>query len=110
SVSAAVTASAERISAVATESAEEIKGMVMQASSDIKAMVSVTSTQVQDLVTTSTDEVRQVVKASTGTAHGGLERLDLAVERTVTRFEETGEFVQDQVLAPVREVAAIVKG
>ena len=32
------------------------------------------------------------------------------VERTVTRFEETGEYVQTQVLTPVREVAAIVTG
>jgi archaellum component FlaC len=109
-VSTAVSVSAERISAVATESAEEIRGLVISTSTDIKALVSITSEQVRSLVSTSTDEVHSIVRASSNTAQGSLERVDLAVERTVSRFEETGEYVQTQVLHPVREVAAIVKG
>jgi archaellum component FlaC len=109
-VSTAVTTSAERITVVATESAEEVRGLVIATSAEIKALVTVTSGQIRDLVATSSDEIHTVVRASSHTAHGGLERVDLAVERTVTRFEETGEYVQTQVLTPVREVAAIVKG
>jgi len=109
-VSTAVTTTAERLTLVATESAEGIRSLVVTTSSDIKSLVAITSTQVQELVTTSTGEAHAMVLASRATAHGGLERVDLAVERTVSRFEETGEYVQTQVLTPVREVAAIVKG
>lgn len=109
-VSTAVTTSAERITAVATESAEEVRGLVIATSADIKALVAATSDQVRSLVSTSTTEIQSIVSASSDTAHGSLQRVDLAVERTVSRFEETGEYVQTQVLNPVREVAAIVKG
>jgi archaellum component FlaC len=109
-VSTAVTTSAERITAVATESAEEVRALVITTSSEIKNLVNVTSEQVRSLVTTSTGEVHSVVRASSETAQFSLERVDLAVERTVSRFEETSEYVQTQVLNPVREVAAIVKG
>lgn len=109
-ISAAVTTSADRITTIATESAEELRALVTTASSEIKQMVNVTSTQVQDLVTTSSSEIRGVVSNSTETANGGVDRLNLALERTVGRFEETGEYVHEQVLTPVREVAAIVTG
>ena len=36
--------------------------------------------------------------------------MDLMVERTAQRVEETGVYVQKQVLDPVREVSAIVVG
>lgn len=98
-VSAAVTTSAERITALATESAEQITTMAAESAEQIRAMV-----------TTSTSQVRSVVQTSTDTAQSSVARVNLAVERTASRFEETGEYVQESVVAPVREVAAIVAG
>lgn len=120
-VSAAVTTSAERISVLATESAEEIRAMIMQASTEIKDLVSTTSTdvkglvrnsssEIQGLVSTASADVRSIVDVSKTTATGAAERMDLMVERTALRVEETGAFVQSQVLDPVREVSAIVVG
>ncbi len=109
-VSAAVTVSAERISVIATESAEEIRETVRATSAEIKALVSNTSTDVQGLVKTTSSDVQAIVQSSKDTAHGAMSRMDLMVERTALRVEETGEFVQSQVLDPVREVSAIVKG
>ena len=107
-VSAAVSTSAERVSVIATESAEEIRALVLSTSHDIKTMVSSTSSEITDLVNQSSGQVRSVMASSTSTAQNSLDRLDLAVERTVVRFEDTGEFVQESVLGPIREVAAIV--
>jgi DNA anti-recombination protein RmuC len=109
-VSAAVTASAERISVVATESAEEIRETVRSASAEIKALVTNTSSEVQGLVKTTSHDVQTIVQTSKETTHGAAARMDLMVERTARRVEETGAYVQSQVLDPVREVSAIVKG
>jgi gas vesicle protein len=120
-VSAAVTSSAERISVLATEGAEEIretitrtsaeiKDLVSTTSGDVKGLVRNTSSDVQDLVRTTSGDVRSIIDVSKQTAHGAAERMDLMVERTALRVEETGAFVQSQVLDPVREVSAIVVG
>ena len=98
-VSASVTTSAERITALATESAEQITTIATESAE-----------QIRSFVTTSTSQVQSVVQTSTDTAHGSVARVNLAVERAATRFEETGEYVQESVVAPVREVAAIVAG
>jgi F0F1-type ATP synthase membrane subunit b/b' len=98
-VSASVTTSAERITALVTDSAEQISSAATESAQQIRSLVSTGSTQVQTALQTTTD-----------TAHTSVARVNLAVERTATRFEETGEYVQQSVIAPVREVAAIVTG
>lgn len=109
-VSSAVTVSAERISSLATESAEEIRETVRAASLEIKALVTNTSTDVQSLVKNTATDVQEIVRTSKGSATTAVDRMDLMVERTALRVEETGIYVQRQVLDPVREVSAIVVG
>lgn len=110
SVSTAVTVSAERISTLATESAEEIREMVRMTSEEIKSLVANTSGEVQTLVRTTSGDVQAIVRNSRDSAENAVGRMDLMVERTAMRVEETGVFVQEKVLDPVREVSAIVVG
>ncbi len=84
---------------IATESAEEIKEMVARTSAEIKEMVTTTTTEVNGLVTT-----------SSVTARGAVDRLDLMVERSAVRVEETGIIIQETVLNPIREISAIIAG
>jgi hypothetical protein len=109
-VSASVTASAERLSVIATESAEEIRETVRSTSAEIKSLVTNTSSEVQGLVKNTTTDVQAIMQTSKGSASNAVARMDLRVERTARRVEETGAYVQSQVLDPVREVSAIVKG
>jgi methyl-accepting chemotaxis protein len=109
-VSSAVTTSAERISVIATESAEQLRTTIVATSADIKELVTSTSTEVKDLVTTTSTDVRAIMSTSRNATQGAVDRIDLMVERTARRVEETGAFVQSQVLDPVREVSAIVVG
>ena len=109
-ISASVTASAERITTIATESAEQIRTLVSTSTEQVQTAIQTSTKQVQSVIQTSTEQVQSVVQSSTETARSGIQRVDLAVERTVTRFEESGKYVQESVLAPVREVAAIVAG
>ena len=109
-MSSAVTVSAERISTLATESVEEIRELVRDTSQEIKALVTNTSTEVQGLVKNTSNDVQAVVRTSRESATTAVDRMDLMVERTALRVEETGVYVQRQVLDPVREVSAIVIG
>ena len=109
-VSAAVTSSAERISVLATESAEEIRETIRQTSAEIKGLVTDTSGDVKALVRNTSSDVQEIVQTSKSSATGAVQRVDLMVERTARRVEETGMAIQSQVLDPVREVSAIVKG
>lgn len=109
-VSAAVTTSAERVSVLATESAEEIRETIRQASTEIKSLVTDTSSDVKSLVRRTSTDVQDIVTTSKTSAQGAVSRMDLMVERTARRVEETGVAIQSQVLDPVREVSAIVKG
>lgn len=109
-VSSAVSASAERISVIAADSAEEIREMIQVTSAEIKSLVANTSGEMQDLVKATSTDVRAIVATSRHTASSTADRMDLMVERTALRVEETGEYIQSQVLDPVREVSAIVVG
>ncbi|MBK6314511.1 MAG: hypothetical protein IPF53_09415 [Blastocatellia bacterium] len=109
-VSSAVSVSAEKISVIAADSAEEIRELIRVTSIEIKALVANTSGEVQDLVQVTSGEVRTIVTSSRSTAMNATDRVDLMVERTALRVEETGEYIQSHVLDPVREVSAIVIG
>lgn len=109
-VSSAVSVSAEKISLIAADSAQEISELIRVTSIEIKALVANTSGEVQDLVQVTSGEVRTIVSSSRQSATSAVDRMDLMVERTALRVEETGDYIQSQVLDPVREVSAIVVG
>lgn len=109
-VSAAVKTSTERIAVIATDGAEEIRSLITEASAEIKAMVAITSSEVQGMVLDTSGEVRGIVRTTRDSTEMMLARLDLMVERSALRVEDTGVYVQTQVIQPVREVSAIVIG
>lgn len=109
-VSAAMTTSAERISVLATESAEDLRETLTRTSAEIKDLVSTTSTDIKELVASTRGDVQAIMVTSKEAAQTTVDRMDLMVERTARRVEETGAFVQAQVLDPIREVSAIVTG
>jgi methyl-accepting chemotaxis protein len=109
-VSAAMTTSAERVSALSVASVEELRETIAVTTGDIKSLVTVTAAEIKELVTSTSNDVREVMTTSKDAVHGTVDRMDLMVERTARRVEDTSAYIQAQVLDPVREVSAIVTG
>jgi len=71
------------------------------------------SANVVEIGLSARDQFRRVEAMVTDTGealHAQLERFDRVTHDVIDRFNETADIIQDSVIRPVREVAAIAKG
>ena len=73
----------------------------------------IASTNLVELGLTAREQFRRVEAMVTDTGealHVQLARFDRVSQNVIDRINETGEIVQDSVVRPVREIAALAKG
>jgi hypothetical protein len=102
----------KRLSAQVERFMRETREMMVPVRS-IAENLRIASANIVDIGLSARDQFRRVEAMVTDTGealHVQLERFDRVSQNVMDRINETAEIVQDSVVRPVREVAALAKG